>query len=283
MPSSRSPTLGGINLGLRQDGYAQLQNTFGNLGLVLDLNLLPLRQSAELAAFRFGLASSRVALGETERQIRFDLVNAYCDRQLRRALIPVWEKALEASTALERDAEALRRRGLAARMDVLRREGPEGSTVAHIAAGSATGPDQPGPGRPVGHVALRITAGWWGLSGDRLAAPVLSNGGRLEGSVGSLGLPNVQQSGVAAGSFYNWGAALLLRQPLYDGGRAQSGAAVAERERDLLVADTNLARRRIRDTVSASWSSLQYSDTALNAARAGVVAGERALRDAQLR
>ena len=112
---------------------------------------------------------------------------------------------------------------------------------------------------------------------------MLSNGGRLEGSVGSLGLPNVQQSGVAAGSFYNWGAALLLRQPLYDGGRAHSGAAVAERERDLLVADTNLARRRIRDTVSASWSSLQYSDTALNAARAEVVAGERALRDAQLR
>ena len=116
---------------------------------------------------------------------------------------------------------------------------------------------------------------------------MLSNGGRLEGSVGSLGLPNVQQSGVAAGSFYNWGAnwgaALLLREPLYDGGRAQSGPAVAERERDLLVADTNLARRRIRDTVSASWFSLQYSDTVLNAARAGVVADERALRDAQLR
>lgn len=41
--SFRSPTLGDISLGLRQDGYAQLQNTFGNLGLVLDLNLLPLR------------------------------------------------------------------------------------------------------------------------------------------------------------------------------------------------------------------------------------------------
>jgi outer membrane protein TolC len=124
-----------------------------------------------------------------------------------------------------------------------------------------------------------------GLSGDRLAAPVLSHGGRLAGSVGSLGLPNVQQSGVAAESFYNWGAAFLLRQPLYDGGRAQSGAAVAERELDLdlLVGDTNQARRRIRDTVSASWSSLQSSDTVLNAARAGVVAGERALRDAQLR
>jgi hypothetical protein len=47
VPSSRSPTLGDISLGLRQDGYAQLQNTFGNLGLALDLNLQPLRQSAE--------------------------------------------------------------------------------------------------------------------------------------------------------------------------------------------------------------------------------------------
>ena len=35
--------------------------------------------------------------------------------------------------------------------------------------------------------------------------------------------------------------------------------------------------------MSASWSSLQASDTVLNAARAGVEAGERALRDAQLR
>ena len=156
------PTLGDISLGLRQDGYAQLQNSFGNLGLVLDLNLLPLRQTAELAAFRSGLASSRAALGETERQVRFDLVSAYRDLQLRQALIPVWEKALEASTALERDAEAIRRRGLAARIDVLRREGPEGSTVARIAAGSAAGSDQPGPGRPVGHVALPIAAGGWG-------------------------------------------------------------------------------------------------------------------------
>jgi hypothetical protein len=44
---------------------------------------------------------------------------------------------------------------------------------------------------------------------------------------------------------------------LYDGGRAQSGAAVAERQRDLLAAGTDLARRWIRDTVRASWSSPQ--------------------------
>jgi outer membrane protein len=335
------PTLGDISLGLRQDGYAQLQNSFGNLGLVLDLNLLPLRQTAELSAFRSGLASSRAALGETERQVRFDLVSAYRDLQLRQALIPVWEKALEASTALERDAEAIQRRGLAARIDVLRSQALRardlqglaearaelGRSRQHLAAllslppqraPLASDPLQPQPlwpfsledslekalkerplleslraqqqaqtslaqaARSVMLPSLSLLVGG-GLSGNRLAAPVLSNGGSLDSSVGSLGLPNLEQSSVAAGSFYNWGAALLLRQPLYDGGRAQSGAAVAERERDLLAADTDLARRRIRDTVSASWSSLQASDTVLNAARAGVVAGERALRDAQLR
>ena len=46
-----------------------------------------------------------------------------------------------------------------------------------------------------------------GLSGDRLAAPVLSSGGSLESSAGSLGLPNLQQSGVASGSFYKIGRA----------------------------------------------------------------------------
>lgn len=335
------PTLGDISLGLRQDGYAQLQNTFGNIGLVLDLNLLPLRQSAELAASRAGLASSRAALGETQRQVRFDLVSAYRDLQLRQALIPVWEQALQASTALERDAEAFRRNGLTARIDVLRsrvlRAGDaQGLAQAraelirsrqHLAAllglpperaPLASDPLQPQPpwslsleeslekalkdrpllaslqakqqaqtslaraARSALLPSLSLVVGG-GLSGDRLATPVLNNGGSLESSAGSLGLPNLQQSGVASGSFYNWGAALLLRQPFYDGGRAQSGAAVAERERDLLAADTDLARRRIRESVSTAWSGFQASDTVLTAARVGVEAGERALRDAQLR
>ena len=335
------PTLGDISLGLRQSGYAQLQNTFGNLGLVLDLNLLPLRQSAELAASRSGLASSRAALGETQRQVRFDLVSAYRDLQLRQALVPVWEQALQASTALERDAEAFRRRGLAARIDVLRSRAlrandAQGLAQAraelirsrqHLAALLGLPPQraplasdslQPQPpwslsleesleralkdrpllaslqakqqaqtslaqaARSALLPSISLVVGG-GLSGDRLAAPVLNNGGSLDSSLGSLGLPNLQQSAVASGSFYNWGAALLLRQPLYDGGRARSGAAVAERERDLLAADTDLARRRIRETVSTAWSGFQASDSVLQAARAGVQAGESALRDAQLR
>jgi outer membrane protein TolC len=335
------PTLGDISLGLRENGYAQLQNTFGNVGLVLDLNLLPLRQSAELAASRSGLASSRAALGETQRQVRFNLVSAYRDLQLRQALVPVWEQALEASTALERDAEAFRRHGLAARIDVLRSRvlranDAQGLAQAraellrsrqHLAALLGLPPQR----APLASDRLEAQLPWslsleesleralkdrpllaslqaqqqaqtslaraarsallpslslvvgGGLSGDRLAAPVLSSGGSLESSAGSLGLPNLQQSGVASGSFYNWGAALLLRQPFFDGGRASSGAAVAERERDLLAADTDLARRTIRETVSTAWSGFQASASVLSAARAGVEAGERALRDARLR
>lgn len=335
------PTFGDLSLTLGQNGYAQLQNSFGNLGLVLDLNLLPLRQNAELAASRAGLASSRSSLQETERQVRFDLVSAYRDLQYRQALIPVWEQALAASTALERDAAAIRRRGLAARIDVLRSQALRAGDAQGLAEargqleGSrehlatllglppqrdlrARDPLQPQQSWPLslsqsleralrerpllealraqqqaqGRLAqaartallpsLSLLVGG-GLSGDRLVAPVLNSGGRLADSANSLPLPTLQQSAVASGSFYNWGAALLMRQPLYDGGRARSGAAVAERNRDLLAADADLARRRIRDTVSQAWASVQSSGASLEAARVRVEAGERSLRDAQLR
>jgi len=335
------PTLGDISVALGQNGYAQLQNSFANLGLVLDLNLLPLRQNAELAARRAGLVSSQAALRETDRQVRFDLVSAYRTLQLRQGLIPVWEQALAASTALERDTESILRRGLAARIDLLRSRGLRASDAQglaeargqlegsrqHLASLLGLPPDQ----APLALDPLEPQAPWplslgetldrslrdrplleslraqqqvqerlaqaartaqlpslsllvgGGLSGNRLAVPVLSSGGRLETSSGSLPLPNLQQSAEASGSFYNWGAALLMRQSLYDGGRSRSGAAVAERERDVLAADADLARRRIRDTVSQTWSSLQSSAASLEAARIRVEAGERALRDARLR
>ena len=97
----------------------------------------PLRQSAELAAFRSGLASSRAALAETERLVRFDLVSAYRDLPLRQALIPVWEMALEASTARERDAEAIQRRDLAARIGVLRSQALRARDLQGLAEASA--------------------------------------------------------------------------------------------------------------------------------------------------
>ncbi|MFZ0409219.1 MAG: TolC family protein [Cyanobium sp.] len=335
------PTLGDISLGLQQNGYTTLQNTFGNVGLVLDVNLLPLRQGAELAASRLVLESSRAGSRERERQTRFELVSAYRQLQLRQSLVPVWQQALKASTALERDAEAIERRGLAARIDVLRARmlrAQDGQGLAQSQADLETSRLQlatllalPVEQAPVAADPIKESGPWplplqqtleqalrdrpllaalqaqqlaqgqqarasklallpslslvvgGGYSGDRLATPVLNQGGSFNTSLGSLPLPELRQSAVASGSFYNWGAALLLRQPLYDGGRANASAALAERQRSLLEADEELARRRIRMDVSAAWSSLTATGASVAAARQAVQAGEQALHDAQLR
>jgi outer membrane protein len=122
-----------------------------------------------------------------------------------------------------------------------------------------------------------------GYSGDNLAVPVLNQGGGLSGPLGGVALPSQPLNGSLSGSFYNWGAALLLRQPLYDGGRSSSAVAAADRQRELLESDEELARRRIREDISAAWAGLQTAPATINAARTAVQAGERALRDAQLR
>lgn len=64
-------------------------------------------------------------------------MSAYRDLPLRQALIPVWEMALEASTALERDAEAIQRRDLAARIDVLRSQALRARDLQGLAEASA--------------------------------------------------------------------------------------------------------------------------------------------------
>jgi len=335
------PTLGDLSLGLTQNGYALLQNTFGNVGLVLDVNLLPLRQGAEIAAGRAVLEGSQAGAQEQLRQSRFDLVSAYRQLQLNQALVPVWQQAFEASSALERNAEAIERRGLAARIDVLRArvlraQDAQGLAQAtadletsrqHLATLLASPLDQPpSAADPIREVppwplplpltleralrdrplleamqaqmraqgqqaraarlallpSLNLVVGG-GLSGNRLAAPVLNQGGSLSAGAGSVPLPDLTQSGEATGSFYNWGAALLLRQPLYDGGRASSAAQVAERQRAVLEADEATTRRRIREDVSRAWSSESAITAAVAAGREAVMAGERALRDAQLR
>ncbi len=334
------PTLGDISLSLEQNGYAVLRNSFGNAGVVFDLNLLPLRQLAELSASRSREQASLASRRESERQSRFELVRAYRDLQLRQALVPVWRDALAASRSLEADVVAIERRGLAARIDVLRaralRAGDEqglAQMLAQLAAaqnalaillGMPAGP-LPEAADPIAAVppwpldlattleraerrrpllealqeqqralsaqaraaraalypSVSLLAGA-GYSGDQLSVPVLNQGGSLDGPV-PVALPNLSQSGGASGSFYNWGVALLLRQPLYDGGRAGSAARLAEREGRLLQADEQLARQQIRLDVSRAWSALQAAPGAVAASRQAVAAGERALRDARLR
>ena len=334
------PTLGDISLSLEQNGYAVLRNSFGNAGVVLNVNLLPLRQLAEVAASGSQEAASRASRLETERQARFELVSSYRQLQLSQALVPVWQAALQASTAVAADVQAIHRRGLAAQIDLLRaralqaadRQGlvaveaqllaqqQQLATLIDLPVGAAPqasdpiGEQPPWPlnlqdsleqalrqrpllealqrqqqaqrsqaraARALLYPSFNLVAGA-GYSGNQLNAPVLQQGGQLKGPQ-SLPLPNLEQSGSASGSFYNWGAALLLRQPLWDGGRSASSAAVAERQGDLLQADEALARQQIRQDVSRAWASLQGAATAIAAAREAVTAQQRALGDARLR
>ncbi|MEB3354966.1 MAG: TolC family protein [Cyanobacteriota bacterium] len=335
------PTLGDLSLPLGGNGYAQLQNSFANLGLVLDVNLLPLRQGAELAASRAGLKASGASQRESERQVRFNLISAYRQLQLQQGLVPIWQQALQASTALERDAQAILRRGLAPRIDLLRSRALRANDAQGLAESQAqllasrqqlaTLLNLPPEQAPLAADPIRPQAGWAldlaatleqglrerpllqalqsqqqaqrqqakaarsarlpslslllgaGYSVNDLAVPVLNGAGSVGGPLGGLNLAAQQQPGNASGSFYDWGVALLLRQSLYDGGRSASGAAVAERQRELLQADEALARRRIREEISSAWASLQAAPAAIEAAQEAVRAGERALRDAQLR
>ena len=334
------PTMGDITLSLQQSGYAVLRNSFGNAGVVLDLNLLPLRQLAEVAASRSQESASRASRLESERQVRFELTSTYRQLQLSQALVPVWQTALQASSALKADVQAIHRRGLAAQIDLLRSRALQAADrqgLAEVqaqllaqqqqlgtlldlpvaAAPLAIDPIRPLPDWPLNlqdsleralrerpllealqsqrqaqraqaraartmlYPSLKLVAGA-GYSGDQLSAPVLQQGGLINGPV-PLPLPSLEQSGAASGSFYNWGAALLLRQPLWDGGRSAASAAVAERQGDLLQADEQLARQQIRQDVSKAWSSLQGSGAAITAAQEAVTAQQRALVDARLR
>lgn len=335
------PTLGDISLSLENGGYALLRNSFGNVGVVLGADLLPLRQFALIAASRSQRQSSLASRREIERQVRFELVSTYRQLQLAQGLLPVWRAALLASTAIENDARAFLRLGLAARIDLLRASSLraadlqgmaraqaqlEGSReqLASLLGRPATTPLEaadplqelpPWPedlpttverstrGRPLLEAlseqerakrqqaraaraalfpSLKLVAGA-GYSGNQLSAPVLQQGGAIDGASVPLPLPSLEQSGSATGSFYNWGVALLVRQPLWDGGRAGSGARLAERDADLVRADEDVARQRIRREVSRAWSDLQAAPATIAAAREAVTASERAVRDARLR
>ena len=334
------PTLGDITLSLQQNDYAVLRNTFGNAGVVVDINLLPLGQLAELAASRSQEAASRASRSESERAARFELISTYRQLQLNQALVPVWQAALEASTAIDSDVQAIHSQGLAAKIDLMRAHAlrqtdlqglaevraqllaqrEQLATLLELPPGTpllASDPIVPQPewpltlkdsleravqGRPLLEAlqrqrqaqrdqaraarallypSLKLVAGA-GYSGNQLSVPVLQQQGRINGPI-PLSLPTLEQSAGGSGSFYDWGAALLLRQPLWDGGRASASAAVAERQGDLLQADEDLSRQQIRQDVSRAWSSLQGSAAAIAAAREVVQAEQRALGDARLR
>ena len=95
-----------------------INNAFINAGSgraqvsLLDFNRMPLRRAAE-AGLEAAMADER----EEQRRVRFEVLSTYLTAQWTAALIPAWELAVAASRRLESDANALRREGLAARID----------------------------------------------------------------------------------------------------------------------------------------------------------------------
>jgi len=339
---SNLPTIGDLSFDLRGNGSAVINNAFINAGVVLnfpllDFNRMPLRREAQA-----GLEAAQADEREEQRRVRFEILSNYLTAQWTAALIPAWELALSASRRLESDATALRRAGLAARIDTLQAhalvqadlQGLAEAQAQHQIALSALArglnlpaeltitlrdPLQPDPSwdvplpdsirmaldqRPaleslqrqrqaqlarldlaragqLPSLGLLVGAG---LSGDWLDVQGLNGGGRLQaGESGGVPLPNLNKGGSASGGFYDWGAALTLRQPLYDGGQTRQSIALAQQraERaDLAIAQ---AEQLIMQSVETWYSTHQAAGPQANAARAAVAAGEASVRDAEVR
>lgn len=115
---SNLPTIGDLDLDLGGDGYAVIQNTFGNIGLALTYPLIDFERGPLLSAAKALDQAAAARLAEQRRQSRFAITNAYLNLQLSDALIPVWQRSIALSSELLKDAEALRDGGLGARIDV---------------------------------------------------------------------------------------------------------------------------------------------------------------------
>jgi outer membrane protein TolC len=116
---SNLPAIGTLNLNLGANGYAVAQNMFGDLGLSLTFPLLDFGRGPQRQAAQATLAAARADRSEQMRGSRFAITAAYLDLQVADALLPVWQQALQLSQTLQRDSAAIRRRGLAARIDTL--------------------------------------------------------------------------------------------------------------------------------------------------------------------
>ena len=115
-------SIGDLNFNLSGDGYAVVQNTFANAGLALNLPLLDFARGPLQQAARFGVQAAEAEQSEQQRLSRFEIESAYSNAQLADAQVPVWERSLLLSSTVLRDARAIRRQGLAARIDTLQAE-----------------------------------------------------------------------------------------------------------------------------------------------------------------
>jgi outer membrane protein TolC len=101
--------------------------------------------------------------------------------------------------------------------------------------------------------------------------------------LGSATLPTQSINASSSGSFYDWGALLTLRQPLFDGGLSRQSADLAQRQADRKAVARQQAEQLITQSVETFWAGHQAALQQQQAAAAAVRAGEQAVRDAQLR
>ena len=339
---SNLPAIGDLNFELGGDGYAVVQNTFVNVGLALTVPLIDFSRGPLQKAARAGVAAAEAEGSEQQRRTRFAIQTAYFNAQLAEALIPVWESALQVSTRLLSDARAIRREGLAARIDTLQaealvetdRQGLAEALSQRTIALSALArqldlppqqevilqdPLRPGPAwtlaldttlqrallerpalealdqqrqanlariqvaRASGMPQLGLLLGG-GISGDWLNVPVLNTSPRVavNGTAGP-DLPTVNSSGSVSGSFYDWGAVLGLRQPLFDGGLTREAVALAKRRAQQSEVAIEIAEQSITQQVETFYASHQAAGPQMRAAAAAAAAGAEAVRDALLR
>lgn len=123
-----------------------------------------------------------------------------------------------------------------------------------------------------------------GINANRIDLPVSTNNTTAAiGSGPSLNLPQQNVSTSQSGTFYDWGALLALRQPLFDGGSSRASAALAQRQAEQQQIAIATAQQAIVQSVQTLWYSHQAAAQQITAAEAATTAGERAVRDALLR
>ena len=96
-------------------------------------------------------------------------------------------------------------------------------------------------------------------------------------------LPTVNTSGSASGSFVDWGAAISVRQPIFDGGLSRESIALAQRRAAQAEIALQQAQQAIIQNVETWFATHRAATAQTAAARAAIVAGERSVQDALLR
>jgi len=339
---SNLPTIGDLNLNLGADSSALINNTFVNLGLILTMPLVDFGRGPLQQAAQADLQAARAAQAEQQRRSRFDILSRYLAAQLSAAQIPVWESSLSVSRRVLSDVNAIRRVGLAPRIDTFQAEALLQSDLQGLAEAQAQhdialsalarvlnlpaetrveagDPLQPDPAwspslsdsisqaleqRPALESLIQLQQAQrarvqlaragrlpslgllvgGGVSGNWLDIPNQSATPNISGSNGAnMTLPTFSTSGSASGSFTDWGAAITVRQPLYDGGLTRESIALAQRRAAQTEITVQQAQQAIIQSVETWFATHRAAASQTRAARAAITAGERSVQDALLR